>query len=153
MVYRLYIRQSHIDEMVRHALEGRPEEVCGLLGGKALVRGEVGHSSGPNHLVVDAKAEQLYRAVNREHSPVRYEIDPHDLLRIFRDMERHDWELVGIYHSHTHTQAYPSATDVRLAFYPDAFYILVSLEDEARPQVRAYRIIDGKISEAELVVE
>lgn len=139
--------------MVRHALEGRPEEVCGLLGGKALRRSEGTTQTGVNNLVVEAKAIKLYRATNKEHSRVRYEIDPHDLLRIFRDIEEHDWELVGIYHSHTHTPAYPSETDVRLAFYPDAFYILVGLEDEANPQVNAYRILNGQITRAELVVE
>src|SRR4051812_37345134 len=88
-------------ELIAHALEGRPYEVCGLLAGR------------------EGRVERVYRAANKERSPVRYEIDPKDLIRIFRDIDDSDLELVGIYHSHTHTDAYPSATDVRLAFYPE----------------------------------
>src|SRR5215210_9365017 len=115
--------------MVAHALEGRPNEVCGLLAGH------------------DADVTHVFRARNKEASPVRYEIDPADLLRIFREIDDADLEHVGIYHSHTHTQAYPSATDLRLAYYPDALYFIVSLLDERAPHIRAFRIRDGEITE------
>jgi [CysO sulfur-carrier protein]-S-L-cysteine hydrolase len=117
------------DEMIAHALEGRPNEICGLLAGRP---GEV---------------MRLFRASNKEASPVRYEIEPTDLLRIFREIDEADLEHVGIYHSHTHTQAYPSATDIRLAYYPDALYFLVSLMDEQHPLVRAFWIRDGQVTE------
>ena len=117
------------DEMVAHSLEGRPNEVCGLLAGR------------------DATVTHLFRATNKEQSAVRYEIDPADLLRIFREIDDADLEHVGIYHSHTHTEAYPSATDIRLAFYPDAIYFIVSLMDEHAPVVRAFHIRDGEITE------
>lgn len=117
------------DDMVAHALEERPNEACGLLAGQP---GEVMRG---------------FRARNREQSPVRYEIEPADLLRIFREIDDQELEHVGIYHSHTHTQAYPSPTDIRLAFYPDALYVLVSLVDEGAPVVRAFWIRDGEITE------
>ena len=117
------------DDMVAHALEDRPYEVCGLLAGR------------------DSEVTRSFRATNKERSAVRYEIDPVDLLRIFREIDDADLEHVGIYHSHTHTQAYPSATDIRLAYYPDAFYFIVSLMDERAPHVRAFRIVDGNVSE------
>jgi [CysO sulfur-carrier protein]-S-L-cysteine hydrolase len=117
------------DDMVAHALAERPNEACGLLAGQP---GEV---------------TRTFRARNKEQSPVRYEIEPTDLLRIFREIDDADLEHVGIYHSHTHTQAYPSATDLRLAFYPDALYFLVSLMDENVPVVRAFWIRDGEITE------
>jgi proteasome lid subunit RPN8/RPN11 len=123
------------DEMVEHALEGRPNEICGLLAGRP---GEV---------------MRLFRASNREASPVRYEIEPTDLLRIFREIDDADLEHVGMYHSHTHTQAYPSATDIRLAYYPDALYFIVSLMDEQAPQVRAFRIVDGRVSEEGIEID
>jgi proteasome lid subunit RPN8/RPN11 len=123
------------DEMVEHALEGRPNEVCGLLGGQG------------------DEVTRLFRATNKEHSPVRYEIEPSDLLRIFREIDDADLDLVGIYHSHTHTQAYPSATDIRLAYYPDARYLIVSLMDERNPHIRAFRILDGQVTEDSIEVE
>lgn len=129
------LTESQRAEIVAHALEGRPNEVCGLLGGK------------------DGQVMRVYRATNKEHSPVRYEIDPRDLIRIFRDLEEHDLQLVGIYHSHVFTEAYPSATDVRLAYYPEALYFLVSLMDEDRPVLRAFHIVDGAISEEPIEVE
>jgi [CysO sulfur-carrier protein]-S-L-cysteine hydrolase len=123
------------DEMVAHAVEERPNEVCGLLAG----RGD--------------RVTHAYRARNKERSPVRYEIEPTDLLRIFREIDDTDLEHVGIYHSHTHTQAYPSATDIRLAYYPDALYFIVSLMDEQAPQVRAFRIVDGRVSEEGIEID
>ncbi len=130
----LTLTRAQRQELIDHALEGRPYEVCGLLAGK------------------DDRVERVYRAANKERSPVRYEIDPKDLIRIFREIDDADLELVGIYHSHTHTDAYPSATDVRLAYYPEAYYVLVSLMDERSPRVRAFRIRDGQISEAPIDV-
>jgi proteasome lid subunit RPN8/RPN11 len=90
---------------------------------------------------------RLYRAINAEHSPYRYSVDPKDLLRIYREADQNDWEFLVIYHSHTHTEAYPSPTDVRLAAWPDAHYVLVSLMDESQPVVRAFRIVDGAVTE------
>jgi len=117
------------DAMVAHALEDRPYEVCGLLAGQD---GVVTHS---------------YRTTNTERSPVRYEIDPRDLLRVFREIDDADLDHLGIYHSHTHTRAYPSATDIRLATYPDALYFIVSLMDERSPYIKAFRILDGEVTE------
>ncbi len=123
------------DEMVAHALEDRAYEVCGLLAGQ------------------DGLVTRAFRAGNKERSPVRYEIDPRDLLRIFREIDDADLEHVGIYHSHTHTQAYPSATDIRLSYYPDALYFIVSLMDERVPHVRAFRIREGQVTEEPIEIK
>lgn len=125
----VYIARDFVDEMVRHALAERPNEACGMVAG------------------IGNRATKVYPATNAEKSPVRYLMEPRDQLRIMRDMEDHGWDLLGIFHSHTHTAAYPSQTDVSLAYYPDALYILVSLADEANPVVRAFHIVDGRISE------
>jgi proteasome lid subunit RPN8/RPN11 len=132
---RITLKESQRQEIFRHCMAERPNEACGLLAG----RGE--------------RVERVYPARNREQSPVRYEIDPADLIRIFRDIDDSDLELVGIFHSHVFTQAYPSQTDVRLAYYPDALYLLVSLMNEREPVLRAYTILDSQISEVEVVVE
>ena len=128
------IERHYIDEMIRHAQDDAPNECCGVLAGK------------------DGRIVRLIRAGNAENSPYRYSIDSRELLRIYRDIEDNDWELSGIYHSHTFTEPYPSPTDVRLAGWPDALYFLVSLQDPEQPEVRAYHIRDGRIEEEPLAV-
>ncbi|HZP57898.1 MAG TPA: M67 family metallopeptidase [Dehalococcoidia bacterium] len=130
----LELEQRYIDEMIAHAREDAPNECCGIIAGQ------------------DGRATKLYRAINAEASPYRYSVHPKDLLRIHNDVDEHGWEFLAIYHSHTHTEAYPSPTDVRLAAgWPDAYYILVSLMDET-PAVRAYRIRDGEVTEEPIAV-
>ena len=131
----LSIERSYVDEIIAHAREDTPNECCGIIAGR------------------DGRAEQLYRAINAEASPYRYNVDPKDLLRIYRDIDGNGWDVLAIYHSHTHTEAYPSPTDVRLAAWPEAHYVIVSLQDDANPVLRAFRIQDGQVSEEELVVE
>ncbi len=123
------LEQQYIDQMIAHAREDAPNECCGVLLGR------------------DGQIFQFRRCTNAEHSPFRYSVDPRELLEIDRDARQHDWEVIAIYHSHTHTEAYPSPTDVRLAAYPEAIYILVSLQHPEEPVVRAYHIREGAISE------
>ena len=123
------LQRAYVDEIIVHAREDAPNECCGIIAGN------------------DGHATQLYRAVNAEASPYRYNVDPKDLLRIYRDLDDQDWDVLCIYHSHTHTDAYPSPTDVRLAAWPDAYYLIVSLADEAKPDLRAFRITDGEVNE------
>ena len=121
-----------IDNIVEHARAEAPDECCGIVGGAG------------------GQAKQLIRAVNAEHSPYRYNIDSRELLRIFRELDDAGLEILVIYHSHTHTPAYPSPTDLGLAGYPDAYYAIVSLADAA-PDFRAYRIRDGSVTEVAIV--
>jgi proteasome lid subunit RPN8/RPN11 len=114
--------------MVAHAVQDAPNECCGIIAGK------------------DGSARKLYRAKNSEASPYRYNVDPKDLLQIFRECEDNNWTFLAIYHSHTGSEAYPSPTDVRLAFWPEAAYVLISLAQET-PVVRAFRIEDGTVTE------
>ncbi len=122
--------QDLIDEMIAHAREDSPNECCGMIGGR------------------EGSATTLYRAENAEASSLRYSIDPAEQFRLMREIEEAGEELVAIYHSHTKSSAYPSQTDVNLAGWPDAVYVIVSLEDPAAPDVRGFWIRDGEISEA-----
>ena len=91
-----------------------------------------------------------------EHSPLRYNVDSDDLLRITLEIEAAGGDLVGIFHSHTHTPAVPSATDLRAAMYPEPFYILASLADpDSTPErvLRAWRILGGQSMERQLRIE
>jgi [CysO sulfur-carrier protein]-S-L-cysteine hydrolase len=128
------ISQQLIDEMVAHARADLPNECCGMVGG------------------VDGEARGVYRAENAESSPLRYSIDAAEQFRLMQEIEGAGEELVGIYHSHTKSAAYPSQTDVNLAGWPDAVYLIVSLADSEAPDVKGFWIRGGEISDAELDV-
>lgn len=118
------------DAMVAHALEEDPNECCGLLAG------------------ADGATLKLFRVTNAERSPYRYSMDGRELNMALREIDDNGWELQVIYHSHTHSPAYPSDTDVRLAAnWPDPRYLLISLIDKASPEVRLFSIIDGEVAE------
>lgn len=131
------IPQSMIEEMVAHAREDLPNECCGLVGG------------------LDGEARTLYRARNAFASPFSYRVDPADQYRIIeKEMRDRGEELIAIYHSHTKSSAYPSQTDLNeAASWPEQAYLIVSLQDSASPEVKAFWLQDEKIAEAELVVE
>lgn len=82
---------------------------------------------------------------------MRYNADPKELKRATDEIYDKDWEVVAIYHSHTHSPAFPSQTDVGRAYYPEAAYLLTSLQDRSKPALRAFRILDGTIEELDLV--
>ncbi|GAB4520355.1 MAG: hypothetical protein Kow0047_31550 [Anaerolineae bacterium] len=113
------------EEIIAHAREGAPEEICGILSGK------------------DGVVTGLYRA--RNVAPTRiidYTVDDQTLLKQF-EFEARGEMMIGIYHSHPESPAFPSATDARQAFYPDAAYLICSLEDPRRPVLRAYALIQS----------
>jgi [CysO sulfur-carrier protein]-S-L-cysteine hydrolase len=124
----LVIDAATWDALVEHAWSDFPYEVCGLLGVES--DGTIHH----------------WTITNDERSMTYYVMNPKELLRAMRQIEDNEWEMV-IYHSHTHTQAYPSETDIRLAAYPDATYAIVTLQDRDRPDIRAFRILDGEVIE------
>jgi proteasome lid subunit RPN8/RPN11 len=121
-----------VDEIVAHALSGFPYEVCGLV---ATERGE---------------AIRVYPIDSLDPSPVQYHMDPKQQLLAITEIDDNDWDMGAIYHSHTRTRAYPSATDVKLAFYPDSLYMIVSLADESSPELRAFRIEKAGVEEVAL---
>ena len=129
------IARGLVDEIVRHAREEAPNECCGIVAGE------------------DGSAVRIFRAANADESPVRYNLDSRDQYRIMMEIEEHGWTMAAIYHSHTRSPAYPSQTDVNLAFYPDALYLIVSIAEPDRPELRAFRIVDGRIDEAAVTVE
>jgi proteasome lid subunit RPN8/RPN11 len=122
------------DEIVAHALAEAPNECCGMIASR------------------DGEAVSVYKATNTAASPLRYEIDGAEQYRIQMEIDDADLDLGAIYHSHTRTEPYPSQTDINLAFYPDAEYVIVGVAG-GEPEVRAFTIHDGRVAEAELVVE
>jgi proteasome lid subunit RPN8/RPN11 len=128
------IARELLDEIVAHAREDAPNECCGMVAAR------------------DGRAVRVYRAQNAAASPLRYEIEPHDQYRIEMEIEDSGDDLGAIYHSHTRSDPVPSQTDVNLAFHPQSLYVIVGVAGE-EPDVRAWSIVDGHVSQAELVVE
>jgi proteasome lid subunit RPN8/RPN11 len=121
-------------EMVEHGLREFPNEACGLVAGR------------------DGVPVRFFAMRNMDASPVSYRLDPEEQLRVFDAMDDAGLDLVGIFHTHTHSEAYPSETDVKLAFYPEATYLVMSLTDRERPELRAFRIVEDEITEEELTI-
>lgn len=130
----LKIPKTIHDRILAHARAEAPEECCGLLAGK------------------NGTAETIYPMTNMHRSTVTYMIDPKEQFAVFKEMRAKANDLIAIYHSHPASAAYPSATDVRLAYYPDAVYMIVSLENPARPVLKAYRIVENEISPEEFEI-
>ena len=123
------LEQRFVDEMMAHSREDDPNECCGVLVAK------------------DDAVIALRRVTNTEHSPYRYNMDPQEFFRVYQEAENNGWDLWGFYHSHTHTQAYPSQTDRNLAAWSDSYYLIVSLENKTDPVIRAFRIVDDEVTE------
>ena len=122
------------DEIIAHARDGLPNEACGILAGR------------------DGRVELFFPAESDEPSPYYYRIEARDQIRIMNAIDDAGLDLVGIYHSHTSSPAYPSRTDAEQAFWPDAVYVIVSLAEPAA-DVRGYRIEDMAITEVAVQVE
>jgi proteasome lid subunit RPN8/RPN11 len=122
------------NEIVAHARADAPNECCGMIAAR------------------DGVAVAVHRARNAAASPLRYEMDGMEQYRIQTAIEDAGLELGAIYHSHTRSAPEPSQTDVNLAFYPEALYVIVGVAGD-EPDVRAWRIVDGAVSEAALEVE
>jgi [CysO sulfur-carrier protein]-S-L-cysteine hydrolase len=122
------------DEMVEHGLAAFPNEACGLLAGK------------------EDRPVKFFPMTNHDASPVSYRLDPKEQLKVFDEIDDEGWDLLGIFHTHTHSDAYPSDTDQKQAFYPEALYLLMSLSDRTAPVLRGFRIVDGTVSEEEVAV-
>jgi [CysO sulfur-carrier protein]-S-L-cysteine hydrolase len=130
------IAQSLVDEIVQHAREDLPNECCGIVS------------------TSDGAAVKVYRARNSHASPLRFEIDSRDLIRIYSDVESEGHELGSMYHSHVKSSAYPSQTDVNFAQeWPGLIWLIVSLADADAPDLKAFRITGPDVEEVEVTVE
>ncbi len=135
----LTIDKSIYDAIVEHARADHPDEACGVVAGPAG----------------SDRPERFIPMANAARSPTFYEFDSADLLKLYREMDDRDEEPVVIYHSHSSTEAYPSRTDISYASEPNAHYVLVSTRDAdglGEFQFRSFRIVDGVVSEEEVVV-
>ena len=127
------ISQAFLDRLVAQARDEAPNECCGIIATE------------------DGRAVEIHPARNTAASPLKYEMGGMEQYRIQTAIEDAGRDLGAIYHSHTRSDPYPSPTDINLAFYPDALYVIVGVA-EATPVIRAWRIAEGAYAQAELVV-
>lgn len=128
----LELDRGFFDEMVEHGLAGFPNEACGLLAGK------------------EGRPIKFFAMTNQDASPVSYRLDPREQLEVFTQLDDEGWDLLGIFHTHTHSEAYPSDTDRKQAFYPEATYLVMSLSDRSNPVLRGFTMQDGLVEEQEV---
>ncbi len=130
----MQISPELLDEIVEHARRDAPNECCGIVG------------------VQDGHVVSVHAAENLQASPLRFEVDGLEVLKTIEAIEGSGGELGAIYHSHTRSAPYPSQTDVQFARgWPGVEWLIVGLAD-GEPEVRSYRIDDGRITEVEVVV-
>jgi [CysO sulfur-carrier protein]-S-L-cysteine hydrolase len=128
--------------IVGHCYDALPDEACGILAGRLRA----------GTLLPEGRVEAIYTCRNADASARTYTVDSRDLIRALRDAGEKGLELIGVFHSHTHTDAWPSPTDVRQAADPNWLYVIVSLKD-GDPVLRSFRITDGNIGEVPVVLE
>jgi [CysO sulfur-carrier protein]-S-L-cysteine hydrolase len=125
---------SFFDEIVAHCQGEYPNEACGLLAGKEGI------------------PVRVIPMRNADASPATYRLDPEEQYRVFEELDTDGLDVFGIFHSHTHSEAYPSPTDRRQAFYPEAHYLILSLQDRSKPALRGFRILDGEVTEEDVMI-
>lgn len=135
----IVLGKKHYGEILSHAKSALPNEACGLLGG-----------------IVDKGVkyvEKVYLLTNSDNSPEHFSMDPKEQFAAIKDMRNNGWVMLGNFHSHPASPSRPSDEDKRLAFYPEASYLIMSLSDERNIVLKSFSISEDKASEEELVIE
>lgn len=128
------IARKAFDDMIAHAKKSFPNEACGIAAGKG---DQVTH---------------FFPMRNIDESSISYFMDPKEQLQVFKSLREDGLEMKAIFHSHVASEAYPSQKDVRLAFYPDVSYFIVSLSDFEKPKLRSFAIVDEAVTEEDIKI-
>ena len=123
----IQIPQTIHDDMIAHAREGFPLEVCGILGG-------TGES-----------VSAIYRMTNTDASNEHFMMEPREQFAVIKDLRAKGLAMLAVYHSHPETPARPSEEDIRLALTPDVSYVIISLADAAVPDIKSYKISSANV--------
>jgi len=127
------IPQKLLNQIIEHSKQEHPLEACGILAGRNGV------------------VEKVYQMQNVSETPATfYFMKPEEQLKVFKEMRKLNLEMIAIYHSHIDSPAHPSAKDLELAFYPEAIYIIISLQDFDNPHIQGFKIIENKIEEEKI---
>lgn len=128
----LYLKKDLLKMMLKQIRKEAPDEACGILAGK------------------DGRVEKIYKMSNPDKSSETFFMDPKEQIKVMKKIRKNGLEMVGIYHSHTKTDAYPSQRDVEFAFYPEVSYVIISLKNKDNPYIRSFKIENNKIKEEEI---
>lgn len=131
----IYITKNLFERMIEHSKREFPNEACGILSSS------------------QGRVEKVYEMTNTDKSPQTFFMDAKEQLRVMKEIRKQGQEMIGIYHSHVASEAYPSSHDVELALYPEVSYVIISIKNKKNPSVRSFKIVEGKISEEELKIE
>jgi len=129
------LKQEHLKIIIHYSTRDYPIESCGVIAGQEGVSGEV------------------YPIPNVDKSPVSYFMDIEEMFNVFRDMRRKNLSLIGFYHSHPYSEAYPSEKDVELAYYSEAIYLIISfIRGLSKPEIKAFHLLKEMVSEEEIQI-
>ncbi len=131
----LYLNENQKERLVEHSKKEEPNEACGILAGR------------------NQRVEKIYEMINTDNSAKTFFMEPKQQLKVMKEIRSLGLEMVGIYHSHLETDAYSSAHDVELAYYPEVSYVIVSIKDKDNPSIRAFKIVEGRIDEEEVIIK
>ncbi len=134
----IYLTEQQVHMLIEHSKRELPDEACGIL---------VGQCGGKR------KVRTVYQMTNTDRSSRTFFMNPKEQLKVMKEIRNLGLEMVGIYHSHPETEAYPSIRDIEFAYYPGVSYIIVSLKDKDNPGIRSFKIEEGKITEEKVCVE
>lgn len=130
----ILLKKELFEQILRHCKKEFPNEACGILAGNK------------------EEVTKIYEMVNAESSPESFLMDAKEQLKVMKEIRISGLDLIGVYHSHVASAAYPSSRDVELAFYPDASYAILTLKDKNNPGIRSFKIKEGSISEEEVKI-
>jgi len=131
----IYLTKENFQDIIGHCQKEYPKEACGILAGR------------------EGKVSKVYKMVNISDSPETcYFMKPEEQLKVFKEMRNLGMEMLAIYHSHSKSSAYPSQRDCEMAFYPEASYVIGSLQNFNNPEIHAFKIVESKIEEEKIVV-
>ena len=131
----LILKKELFKEITEHASCEFPNEACGILSGS------------------QGRVEKVYEMTNLDKCPSTFFMEPKEQLKVMKEIRNKGEEMLGIYHSHVASEAYPSSHDVELALYPEASYVIISIKDKKNPSIRSFKIVEGEIAEEELKIE
>lgn len=140
----LTLKRDDRDKIIKQCLKEFPNEACGILAGPPS------HSPYSNKVL--RRVTKVYEMTNADKSAATFFMDAKEQLKVTKELRNSSLEMAGIYHSHVASGAYPSNHDVEMAFYPEASYVIISLIDKNKPDIKSFKINEGRITEEEIKV-
>jgi proteasome lid subunit RPN8/RPN11 len=130
----IIISKDLFNRITEHSKKEYPNEACGILAGRL------------------GKVESVYEMTNVDKSPSNFFMDSKEQLKVMKEIRNLGLDFMGIYHSHVASEAYPSKRDVELAFYAEASYAIITIQDRNNPRIRSFRIVEGNITEEKVEI-